>query len=272
MATDESGAGGKMKEWLRRFRYYREPPDEDKIRRWLAAFDRHHQQVAFKILDEVVVVGETDIQSGYRKALRGLKGWHADLMRRNGRWFFVGFGRPGESGPAMLRSFREANKLASSSHDELFKALPDLPGLKLTARDHVVFVDDFAGTGKQVIDLWPRIAELVASEARCYLILTALTTNAEQVIKDNTDLNVISHYVIKPDKAVFHAENRTFSVDEKIIIEKYCRIADSKRAKGFGELGVLFILHHKTPNNALPILYASHRKWQGLFPRYLQTA
>lgn len=262
----------RMKDWLGRFRYYRDPPDEEKILNWLNAFNDEHRQVAAKVLDEVMVVGEREIQQGYAAALAGLEGWHRTPAQRKGRWFFIGFGGPGESGPAMLRLFREANGLANERHNDLFKSISDLADLRLTAMDHVVFVDDFAGTGDQVTGLWPTVAELVASEASCYLVLTALTGDAERAISEQTELHIRARYVLGADKAVFHAENTTFTDDEKRVVAEYCARADRGNPRGYGGVGVLFVLSHKTPNNALPILYANEEHWRGLFPRYLKAA
>jgi hypothetical protein len=52
----------------------------------------------------------------------------------------------------------------------------------------------------------------------------------------------------------------------------YCDRADKKNPRGFGECGLLYVLCHKTPNNSIPILYANHSQWVGLFPRNLNQA
>lgn len=228
--------------------------------------------MAEKVLDQVLVVGDRDILSGYNRALSEIPGWDKDSSKRTGRWYFVGYGGPGESGQHMLRLFREANRMGSAKFNNWFRDVTELPGLKLTAHDTVIFVDDFAGTGDQVTTYWPTIAELIASEARCFLILTAMTSVAASSISENTELTILSSYVLGPDKAVFHDENNTFTAQEREVLEGYCAKADGKKPRGYGNLGVLFVLSHKTPNNALPILYANHGEWRGLFPRYLDAA
>jgi hypothetical protein len=273
--TDVVGAqaqDAKMPEWLERFKYFRDPPSRERIQQWLNLFEAAHLDVAIKVLDHVTVVGERDILSGYKAALSAMPGWSAKAAARKGRWFFVGFGKQGESGPAMLRLFREANDLANACHDPLFKSLSDLPSLQLTAYDHVVFVDDFSGTGRQVTRLWPRVAELVASEAKCYLVLTAITEVAKKSIEEKTELELSAQYTLGSEHSVFLGENQIFSEDEKIVIQEYCASADPRNPKGFGDLGMLFILSHKTPNNVLPILYQNTDQWRGLFPRYLRAA
>lgn len=258
--------------WIDRFRYYRDPPDRFAIDDWLALFNEDHQEVARKVLDRVVVVSEREIQQGYRAALAALPGWQDRNEANGGRWFFVGFGRAGESGPAMVRIFREASDLALARYNHLFCELSDLPGLKLTALDTVVFIDDFSGTGRQVCRMWPTVAEMVASEAVCHLILTAATTTAVQAIGGRTELILHTRMTLDESDNVLAPANTEFSSDEKDVIRAYGAIADPRKPEGYGGSGLLFVLSHKTPNNTLPILHINEPHWRGLFPRYLRAA
>ena len=236
-------------------------------------FDQEHRETAAKVLDNVVVVSERQVHEGYKRALAQLEGWHPDEAQRQGRWCFVGFGGPGESGPAMVRMFREANDMDLGRFNNLFHSLSDVPALKLTAADSIVFIDDFSGSGRQVTTVWPVIKELVASEARCYLLLTACTEAAEAAIKEKTELECFVDQVIPHTDNIFHEDSTTFSEDELAIIKSYCKIADPKNPRGFGKTGLLFVLSHKTPNNTIPILHVNEKdRWVGLFPRRLRAA
>lgn len=266
----EEELGEKYASWVERFRFYRDPPTRSKLKDWLDYFAQEDIGVAAKVLDHVMVVGDPQISQGYKEALESLEGWDTDSEKRSGRWYFVGFGRPSESGPAMLRQFRQANNLAYAKFDGLFHDLRDLPELKLTAYDHVVFVDDFSGTGRQVAKMWPRVAELVASEAHCYLVLTAITTDAREKLASIPELQIVASMTLGPDQAVFHESNTSFSDEERSTIERYGQKADPANPKGFGGLGVLFVLSHSTPNNCLPILHVDKPDWRGIFPRYLR--
>lgn len=258
--------------WIDRFRYYRDPPNRLAIDQWLALFEEDHRDIARKVLDSVIVVSEREIQQGYRAALEALPGWKDRNDANGGRWFFVGFGRAGESGPAMVRTFREANDLALDRYNKLFCELSDLPSLKLTALDTVVFIDDFSGTGRQVCRMWPTVHEMVASEAVCHLVLTAATAAAIQAIRSRTELQLHTKMVLEEDSNILSNTNQQFSVSEKEVIRGYGSIADPKKPDGYGGSGLLFVLSHKTPNNTLPILHINAPHWRGLFPRYLRAA
>jgi hypothetical protein len=260
----------RKKEWADRFRFYRASPGETEIDAWLKRFPKADLDIAARLLDSVEVISEPTIQAGYKRALTSVTGWHKKASLRQGRWVFTAFGKPGESGLSMLRMFSEANGLTGAAHEALFKHIIEIPKLKLTAADTIVLVDDFAGTGRQVCQRWPTLAELIASEARCFIVLTAATKNAIKKIQEQTELEVIVDTVIQPNEDIFASSCIRFDDHERTAILQQCEKADSKNPKGFGECGLLYVLSHKTPNNSIPILHTNHNGWVGLFPRNLQ--
>ncbi len=159
--------------------------------------------------------------------------------------------------------------LNASRFDDLFKNSTELPHLALTALDNVVFIDDLSGSGNQVCNNWNTIKELMGSNSKTYLILSAATQTAKDRIGSETDAILIASHNLGDDDNVFSYKCKFFNSMEKITLLRYCRKADGINPKGFGNCGLLFVLSHKTPNNTLPILHANHPKWRGLFPRYL---
>ncbi len=256
-------------DWLKSFAHYRLPPTRETLLQWLRRFDPDHLHIAHKILNQVIMVSEIEIQKGYKCSLEALEGWSRSAEERQGRWFFVGVGEAGESGPAMLRLFREANGLTRARWQAFFVTVMDLPQLRLSAYDSIVFIDDFAGTGTQMVKYWPLLQELVASEAKCFLLLTVLTKRAKEYIVENTDLIIRENKVLEPDSDIFSTECETFSECEKAVLDKYGAIAWPRHPRGFGDCGLCVVLSHKTPNNTIPILHANHPDWVGLFPRNL---
>jgi hypothetical protein len=260
----------RLNNWTSSFRFYRAPPAEAEIRAWLARFKQSDKDLGARILDCVEVISEATIQQGYKSALESMDGWHRNESDREGRWVFTGFGGPGESGMAMLRIFREANNLTTTRYDKLFRTILEIPSLKLSSGDTVVLVDDFSGTGWQICNRWPTLNELIACDAKCYLVLTAATVNAIQKIQDETTLDVLIHTRIQKNENIFSTACGRFSAEDKSALLHYCARADRTIPKGFGECGLLYVLSHKTPNNSIPILHANHPRWVGLFPRSLQ--
>jgi AcrR family transcriptional regulator len=257
--------------WYDRFRFYRHAPSREDILEWVRQFQSEHYQLAKKILDHVILIRDLDIHQGYRDALQAIPGWSRNDAQRQGEWAFVGLGGQAESGPAMLHMFREANNLTSDRYQSMFVSPAELPGLRLTALDTVIFVDDFAGTGDQFIKRWDQYQELIASEARTYLFLAAATARAMARFSALDDIDVRAHQVLGPDANVLSPDNAQFHGQEKETIIQYCERADPRSPRGWGECGLLLVISRKTPNNSLPILHVDvRRRWKGIFPRQLK--
>lgn len=258
--------------WRERFANYRQAPDDRKLSEWLAQFAPDDLPLAHRILDAVIIVSEREIQQGYRDALDSLEGWSKQENQRQGRWYFVGAGGAGESGPAMLRLFREANNMTQQRYGDFFKEIRELPSLRLTAYDKIVLIDDFAGTGDQLTDYWPLFEELIASEAKCILVLTAATTRAKSKIESQTEFELLASTLLGDEYNLWSEECGKFTREELEILERYGQQAWRSNPKGFGDCGLTFILSHKTPNNTIPILHANHDRWTSPFPRNLLKA
>ena len=259
-----------LADWYDRFRFYRHPPSRDELIAWLKQFKAEHLPLASKLLDNVIIVSDRDIQQGYHDGLAALPGWHIDEAKRAGRWAFVGLGGQAESGPAMLHMFREANNLTSDKFQTLFVTPADLPELKLTAHDTVVFVDDFAGTGEQFSKRWDLYRELIAGEAKIHMFLAAATSAAMGVLGALDDIAVQARMVLPASANIFSAANTAFSEDEKAFVLSYCKLADKRNPQGWGKCGLLMVISRKTPNNSIPILHAKSRRWHPVFPRKMQ--
>jgi hypothetical protein len=172
----------------------------------------------------------------------------------------------------MLRMFREANGLTADKWQSYFISVRELPRLNLSAFDTVVFIDDFAGTGEQMTKYWPIMQELVASEASCYLVLTAITSEAEQRIAKKTELKLRSRLVLNESHNIFSDASNLLSTDEKVTLKALGKLAWPDNPIGYGNCGLTLVLSHKTPNNTIPVLHANHRRWVGPFPRNLIRA
>ena len=168
----------------------------------------------------------------------------------------------------MLHLFRQAAGLTQSRYNRLFKYISDLPRIGLDSSDNVVFIDDFSGTGTQILNSWTTIRELVGDKPNLFLLLIAAPDKTVQSIEDNTAFTVRSDRILTEGDNIFSKQCRYFNTNEKAILEYYCKKASKKEPKGFGGCGLLIVFHHGCPNNSIPILHANNNKWSGLFKRY----
>jgi hypothetical protein len=168
----------------------------------------------------------------------------------------------------MLHRFRQANGLAGRGHNELFIYKSQLLGEDLGPEDTVVFVDDFTGTGNQVCEYWSEMQELVPRRPRLFLVVVAACTQALERIGTETDLTVVPYVQLSAADDLFSPDCGHFSEDEKAVLLQYCRKADARQPKGYGDCGLVLVFAHNCPNNTIPILHSYHSRWEGLFRRY----
>jgi hypothetical protein len=272
----------RRKKWIDRFGSYRSGIDNIAIMSWLEQFSNPDRDVAARVLDVVEYFGQSHIHAAYSEALAGLPGWDIAASRRRGKWAFCAMSRSaGESGDAMLHSFRIANKLGAARHDDLFLTRSDLfrrPNLpendsnRLGSEDVVVLLDDFSGTGGQVCDAWndpvTSFGALLAGVGTVYLILVAASHEALMRIKKETSITVVPAHQLKEADNVFSEKCDKFSNADRSRLLHYGKMADNVRPKGFGDCGFVVVFQHRAPNNSIPILHADHDKWTGLFPRH----
>lgn len=261
--------GARYAAWLAQFSGYRSPVTQGLIELWLNQFSAADRDLAARILDAVLFIGNQKIQTDYRELLGGLQGWNKIKSRRSGRWFFVPFsGSVGESGDSMVHAFRMATSMTARRYNELFIHRSELVSKQPTSGDTVVLVDDFSGTGTQACSSWRIFEELLSGRPRVILMLLAATEAALRRISDETEMELVCATRLRARDNVFREECAHFTQAEKSTLLDYCTRADRRNPKGFGESGLLVVLAHRTPNNTVPILHATGDEWRGLFPRH----
>ncbi|MGA2205172.1 MAG: hypothetical protein ABSG10_00425 [Terracidiphilus sp.] len=274
----------RYRRWIERFGSYREGIINVTIESWLDQFAKRDRDLAARVLDSVDFYGQSQIHAAYRQTLAALvpHGWHNNPAKRRGKWIFAAMSRSaGESGDAMLYQFRLANRLDGRNFNELFVSLSDLfrlpmlpegdPG-RLGADDVVVLLDDFSGTGKQVCDAWndpvTSFGPLLAGVGKVYLILVAASSAARRKIAADTSISTMPAHELRDSDNVFSDQCRHFTIADKARLLHYGRIANASKPRGFGDCGFVVVFQHRPPNNSLPILWASHERWAGIFPRH----
>lgn len=255
--------------WLAQFSGYHIPVTRGLIELWLNQFLAEDRDLAARVLDSVMFIGNEHIHVCFRSLLASLPGWDKIKSRRNGRWFFVPFsGSVGESGDSMMHVFRMATSMTKKKFNELFIHRSELVDKNPGPDDTVVLIDDFSGTGKQACDSWIEFfSELLGGGPKILLLMVAATTNALTRIVDETEVEPVCSNILHNRDNIFHIDCSHFTKSEKESLLTYCEIAHAPQPKGFGDSGLLLVFAHRCPNNTIPILHANTHQWQGLFPR-----
>ena len=262
--------GPRMASWLTAFGGYREALSQGSIDRWIEQFDGKDRDVAARLLDSVDFINNLQIRTAFRTLLNSLEGWNISENLRRGKWRFVPFsGTSGRSADSMIHIFRQANNLSGKKFNSLFIYKSDLLTETYTQDDSILFIDDFSATGDQACESWKDFfSEIVPPEPRKILILVASSDIAIARIRSETDLEVHNEITLTDSDNIFHDRCLHFSVTDKNIIMKYCRKADRRQPRGYGEAGYIVVFSHRCPNNTIPVLHVISKQWIGLFPRY----
>jgi len=260
----------RMRTWLDSFEGYRVAVSQGAIERWIEQFDPGHRDMAARILDSVDFINKLRIQAAFRTILQSLPGWSIQENQRLGKWRFVPFsGSSGTSADSMIHLFRMANALTSRQFNKLFIYRRDLLQEDYTENDTIVFIDDFSGTGTQACNSWREFfSEIVPLRPKKVLALVAISIRAQQRITRETELEVWNDIQLRDSDNIFHDECLHFTALDKQITLRYCRRADRSNPRGFGDCGYVVVFPERCPNNSIPVLYMSHQRWRGLFPRH----
>lgn len=261
----------RMQHWLEEFAAYRYTVTEQKIDRWLEQFGPANVDLAARVLDCVELVGHDKLSSTFRQLLAAIPGWNSDIRHLRGKWRFVAYSSSaGESGDSMLHSFRLANRLDTNVFNNMFIGRSDLVREKLTAEDTVVFIDDFSGTGDTACSAWNEIfRELLATGPATYLILAGASNAALRRIEQETELRPLAGFRLYDGDDIFSDGCKFFTRCEKESLLEYCRIADKRIPRGYGNCGFVVVFVHRCPNNSIPILHSNNARWAGLFQRHI---
>ena len=255
--------------WQRRFASYRYGVTEAGIQDWLDQFHDADKDTAARLLDSVEFISAEQLHAAFRSLLARVPGWHRNARHRGGKFAFAPFSSSaGESGDSMLHEFRLANELNHREFDPLFIGRSDLLRSGLGGDDTVVFLDDFVGSGRQAVTaLQTMFQELTAQIGNVYLVTVGAFRDGSDRIKEETTMQLLTHRSLGYQDNLFHDDCNHFSANEKNRILHYCKIASPAKPRGFGDCGLVLVLYHQCPNNALAALHATSQEWVPLFPR-----
>ena len=203
---------------------------------------------------------------------------------------FLGVGNPSESGVHLLYYFRQENSLSKDlfAHaHELFTANYSEQTERIEQSwdnpqiNHIVFIDDFCGSGNQAVRYIKRLVEQIKTlNDKCwveYFVLVANKTGLERVKSETIVDRAEAVFELDESFKCFGDVSRYFvsnpaEVDKascRAICEKYGkeRAKDAKSAMGYDDDELLLSFFHNTPNNTLPIFWTDDKEWYPIFNR-----
>jgi len=200
---------------------------------------------------------------------------------------FLGVGNPSESGCHLLYHFRQMNALPKEifihAH-EIFrpKRFTGRWVLANKAIRRYVFIDDFCGSGDQVVGYCKQIIQQAKKQDPrvkfFYYSLFGCKKGVENVARRKLFDDVQCLVELDETFGCFHGMSRYFHAApteiDKGIAERICRKYGSRMMPGnplgYGDCQLLLSFHHNTPDNTLPVFWWDEVSpdWTPIFKRY----
>ena len=184
--------------------------------------------------------------------------------------WFVPVGYVAKSGSIIAYYFRVQNNLDQNR----FVSPADLTSLPLKQACAVVFIDDFLGTGNQACQVWENIARPVYEKTGAdfyYGTLVAYIEGHENLRKKTRFFPFAVDVLSETDSpfsegsTVFDNENDRVQCEQ--IVERYGNRLYPNHPLGYRKTQGMVGFFYSTPNNTLPIFWASQRDWHPLLAR-----
>jgi hypothetical protein len=251
--------------------YQPQSVDRARLLSWLRKFDPDDYDLAFRSLESVDFYPLPRLQPVLRSLYVDIRTTLHEDGFRPAQIVFVPAGDMAASGSEILNRFRNVNRLERTT--VTFAALQQIPEILYRAQTEerqmaVVFLDDFVGTGSQIVDFWNKaVSSLIHPAQPMYCGVAVACPDGIQRIEKETPIRAIPSHLLQPRH--FLLTSNQFTVAEKDRLRHYCKQIRNL-ALGFGKLEVLFAFAHSIPNNSLAIFRGNkgQRGWPGILPRY----
>ncbi|MFT3836658.1 MAG: hypothetical protein QM723_06650 [Myxococcaceae bacterium] len=271
-------------------------------RRWLGNFEEKDRVLAAAILSQLTYFSDLATETMFASALfllqhrrfdpsSELQRARLDFYQRLEAALFTPVEgetpNPTDSGNFFCRKAREILGIDESKIRDPKEALEGLgPG------DTLYLLDDFIGTGEQVVKMWARdyadsspksLKEAVGiSGIEVAVVCAVATRGGAERITGSTGMPVFAEQLIDdrykiqslPDMAELpqHQDLRSKVADllrrvsPRLDLSAKPFLQGDQRAFGFGEQGLSLIFSHGAPDGSLPVLWAPASKdWKPLF-------
>jgi hypothetical protein len=233
------------------------------ISRWLSRFADEDLELGAKVLERIQYYSGRDIREMVNSLVRMV---HQSLhnLPRN-KIYFVPVGRVGGGSTVLVRALADNPRISRSRIKHMVE-LEDIPPSDI---DAIVFVDDFSGTGKTLVDWWETVEMMVLPKAATVVVgLLVMNHKARPKIENFAGV-LVPVNELGEEYDVLSPYSNFFQQAEKDSLAAYCvkTGCSDQYLRGFGDCGLLVAFKHLCPNNSLPILWHESGGWNYLFRR-----
>ena len=219
---------------------------------WLSKFMPSEIESAIKIMENIQYYNDNRIRTIITKLSNKINSILGDEIE-NSIFFPLGTSSA-SSGSMYLYQYRKELKL-SENH---FKQ--DSFENYLQPNTNIIFFDDIIGSGNQATRFYNK--HLKGKSIQCYYFSLLGLESGISYIRNNAQFKmVIVGEELTSEEMAFTENSQVFNKEEQCVIkpicEKYGKLLYEKYPLGYDDTQALIVFPHNTPNNTLPIIWAS---------------
>jgi len=239
--------------------------------RWVRQYPLHCWGVLLALLDDVVYFSERETVSALSSLNERILGALAPEGIDITHVVYVSIDSAGSSSHLMLNLLRNTDNLEQQK--AVLLDSKDLKGIhehtRQIERGAVVYVDDFAGTGKQFCRNRNAMADYIVGSFSEFLLAPAICEEADRRIR-TLGVEPIMHLLHTVDQRPLHRCCCGLSQARKVKVLDLCKQINRNCARGFGDLATMVVFYSNAPNT-MPLVFRGNRgqsPYVGIFPRF----
>jgi len=246
----------------------------DDVIKWVLQFDEADFDLALRVVQNLNVVGQRDIDRGlqiaFSKLVRKAVEKSSNIARTN--TMYAAMGEVGKSG-AMIGYHLRMN---ASISEENFLSPESFRHIEDGHVENLVLLDDVIGTGHQATKEIVKLAESVLplGVKNIFVLSVCGMKNAIEEIEEKTKAFTFSAFEYSEADTASSLDAPFYSgipYEERILLKtrlgEYGRVSYKRSPLGYGDLAGLLVLPYNTPNFTLPIIWGDSNEWIPLFRR-----
>ena len=263
-----------ISELERRFGSYVFPIDSSRIRNWLRQFGEENLGLGLKLLKCVDYYSPSRLLTESRELhaqLLAYKQLDNPLLLEIPTYFVDFSPSSGRSQDDFIPKYRLGAGLRHNRYNKNFLYLRDVNQFFDKEGITIVFLTDFIGTGKQVLDTWEEILWAISDKNEHILLAMCGYDSGIAKVQEATEdkLTIITNRRYGNEHRVFSPQNTTFLATEKEILMQLCNRA-GEEPTGFRDTQSTTVFYFRCPNSTISVLRAKNSNWTSLFARHLE--
>jgi len=256
---------------LWRFRDYK--PQQVSIKsiiKWVNQFEYRDRKSILGLLHKVIYISEGDAEKYLVKLNERLLERLSQESITLKKVIYVQLHDPGSSSPVMLNLLRDRGRLErkgchfidSKNVRELNEVTSQLE------QGAIIYVDDFAGTGRQFCEVRDYLAEYIVGNFAEFFLLPCICEEALYEL-GKRGVEAVSGLVHSKAERPLHLNSTILDNTTRARLTELCRKIDKHGGLGYGDLATMVVLYRNAPNTVPLILRGCMKQnpWVGLLPR-----